>query len=142
LTILLKFLRSKKILREALFFGLIGFIGLLVDVAVLYLIKSLVGLLYGRLVSFMSAVVVTWLMNRRWTFKKRSSGLNNANEFFIYLAIMLIGGSVNFGLYAWLVTSFQLFQVNPIIGVAFGSLAGMIINFFSSRYILYRHRSL
>lgn len=139
---MLKFVRYNQLLREVLFFGLIGFIGFLVDVAVLYLIKSLVGLFYGRLISFMAAVVVTWLMNRRWTFKKRSPGLNNANEFFIYLAIMLIGGLVNFGVYVWLVSSFQLFSVNPVIGVAFGSLAGMLINFSSSRFILYGRRKL
>lgn len=125
-----------------LFFGLIGFVGFLVDVSVLYLIKSLVGLFYGRLISFMVAVAFTWLMNRRWTFKRLSSGLNNAKEFFIYLAIMLIGGFVNFGLYLWLVSSFQLFQANPVIGVAFGSLAGMLINFSSSRFILYGHPKL
>jgi putative flippase GtrA len=138
----LKFERSKKLLREALFFGLIGFAGFLIDVAVLYLIKSLVGLLYGRLTSFMAAVAFTWLMNRRWTFKKRSSGLNNAKEFLVYLAIMLIGGLINFGLYVWLVFSFQLFQANPVLGVAFGSLAGMLINFSLSRFILYGHQKL
>lgn len=128
----------KQFLSESFFFGLVGAVGFLVDVTVLYSFAGLIGLFYGRVVSFLAAVVATWLLNRRWTFKSRNSGLRNRHEFAVYLALMLVGGSVNYGVYVWFVVAYQLVQHHPVIGVAVGSLAGMLINFLSSRFVLFR----
>lgn len=126
-------------LRDSIFFGFVGAIGFLVDVAVLYSLAGLIGLFYGRAVSFLAAVLATWLLNRRWTFRHRSSGLASSREFAVYLALMLVGGAVNYSVYVWLVVFYQLALQHPVIGVAVGSLAGMLINFLASRFILFRH---
>ncbi len=128
----------KNFLNESFFFGLVGTIGFLVDVALLYFLTGFIGLFYGRVVSFLLAVVATWLLNRRWTFKRRKSGLRNHYEFAVYLALMLIGGSLNYGAYVWLIVANQVVQQHPVIGVAVGSLLGMLFNFWSSRLILFR----
>jgi putative flippase GtrA len=128
----------KKFLSESFIFGSVGAVGFLVDVTVLYSLAGLIGLFYGRVVSFLAAVVATWLLNRRWTFKGRNSGLRNRHEFVVYLALMLVGGSINYGVYVWLVVAYQLIQQHPVIGVAVGSLVGMLINYLSSRFVLFR----
>ena len=51
---------------------------------------------------------------------------------------MLIGGSVNYCHYTWLINNFKIIMQNPVIGVAIGSFAGMLINLISSRLIIYR----
>ena len=51
---------------------------------------------------------------------------------------MLAGGSVNYGIYAWLIVSYPLVLQYPIIGVAAGSIAGLAVNLLSSRFLLYR----
>ena len=131
-----------KFLRDSIFFCFVGTIGLLVDVAILYSLANLTGLFYGRAVSFLAAVLATWLLNRRWTFKHRSSGLSSNREFAIYLALMLVGGTVNYAVYVWLVISYPLALQHPVIGVAVGSMAGMLINFVTSRLFLFRHGEL
>ena len=125
-------------LRDSILFGFVGAIGFLVDVAVLYSVAGLIGLFYGRAVSFLAAVLVTWLLNRRWTFRHRSSGLARNHEFAVYMALMFVGGSVNYAVYVWLVVSCQLVLQHPIIGVAVGSLAGMLVNLVTARFILFR----
>ena len=130
-----------QILRDSILFGFVGTIGFLVDVAVLYSVAGLIGLFYGRVASFLAAVLATWLLNRRWTFRHRSSGLVRNREFTVYLALMFVGGAVNYAVYVWLVVSYQFVLQHPIIGVAFGSLAGMLVNFLTSRYVLFRHGS-
>jgi len=112
-------------LRDSIFFGFVGVIGFLIDVAVLYSVVGLIGLFYGRAASFLAAVFATWLLNRRWTFQYRNSGLANSHEFAAYLALMLVGGAFNYGVYVWMVVSYQLVHQNPVIGVAAGSLAGL-----------------
>ena len=127
-----------KFLREVFFFGLAGAFGFLVDTAVLYLLLGSLGLFYGRFFSFLVAVFSTWLVNRRWTFHERRSGLAAHREFAAYLILMLAGGVVNYGVYAWLIVSYKLALQHPVIGVAGGSLAGMAVNLASSRFLLYR----
>lgn len=127
------------VLREILLFGLVGAIGFLVDVLVLYFFSGFIGLFYGRVVSFLAAVFVTWLLNRRLTFSGRSSGLENNQEFFVYLFLMLAGGAVNYIVYVWLVFSYQEVFQYPVIGVAIGSLAGMLINLITSHFFLFKH---
>lgn len=131
-----------RFIRDSIFFGAVGTIGFLVDVAVLYSLAGLIGLFYGRAVSFLAAVLATWVLNRRWTFKHRRSGLASSREFAIYLVLMLVGGAVNYAVYVGLVVSYQLALQHPVIGVAAGSLAGLLINFLASRFILFRYMGL
>lgn len=128
----------KKFLREAVFFGLAGAFGFVVDTAVLYLLKDALGLFYARFFSFLAAVFSTWLVNRRLTFRDRKSGLSARREFSTYLLLMLAGGIVNYGVYAWLIVSYAVVVEHPVLGVAAGSLAGMAVNLASSRLLLYR----
>ena len=108
----------------------------------LYSLAGLIGLFYGRVVSFLAAVLATWLLNRRWTFRHCPSGLASSREFAVYLVLMLVGGAVNYAVYVGLVVSYQLVLQHPVIGVAAGSLAGMLINFLASRFILFRYMGL
>lgn len=127
-----------KFLREVFFFGLAGVFGFVVDTAVLYLLKDYFGLFYARFFSFFAAVFSTWLVNRSLTFRERKSGLSAQREFATYLILMLAGGAVNYGVYAWLIVSYQSVLQQPVIGVAAGSLSGMVVNLASSRFLLYR----
>jgi putative flippase GtrA len=124
--------------RDFFFFGLAGTFGFVVDTAVLYLLRGYLGPFYARIFSFLTAVFATWLMNRSITFRERRSGLSAQREFAIYLILMLAGGSINYGIYAWLIVSYQLVLQFPIIGVAVGSIAGLAVNLASSRFLLYR----
>ena len=123
---------------NSIIFSLVGATGFLVDVAVLYSIKDFTGLFYGRAVSFLTAVLATWLMNRIWTFKQRSSGLSIGREFAVYLALMLVGGTVNYAVYVWLVVSYELAHQYPVFGVACGSFAGLFVNFSTSFFVLFQ----
>lgn len=124
--------------KQLFWFSASGLAGFLVDTLVLYLLLNLHGPYVARLFSFLSAVVTTWLINKKFTFKNRTSGQSAGHEFFFYLCLMLLGGGVNYGLYALLISQYHFVNTYPIIGVAAGSLAGMLINFITSKTILYR----
>ena len=130
-----------KLARELVLFGVVGVIGFLVDSGVLYLFKSAMGLYYGRLLSFFCAVVTTWLLNRHLTFKQRASGLSVIHEFSRYFGLMLGGGVVNYSSYALLVYFLDFFASQPIWGVAAGSCAGMVVNYLSARFLVFRNKA-
>lgn len=124
--------------RQIFLFAIAGVIGLVVDIAVLYALSGLIGPFYGRAVSFFAGVVATWTVNRSLAFRGRSSGLSLKKEFAAYLVLMLGGGVVNYGAYSILVLWSDLVRQYLFLGVAAGSLAGMGVNFLSSRYLIFR----
>lgn len=129
------------VFRELVLFGLVGVIGFLVDTGVLYLLKSSLGLYYGRLFSFVSAVIATWIFNRHLTFSHRASGLSMLHEFSRYFKMMLGGGVVNYVTYSLLVYFLAVVASQPVWGVAAGGLAGMLVNYLLARYFVFRGKT-
>lgn len=127
-----------KALREIFFFGISGGLGFLVDTAVLYLLLESCGPYIARGFSFFAAVLVTWLFNRSITFKEKKSNMKPQHEFLSYFVLMLGGGAVNYGLYSWLISTYQVVLEHPVIGVAAGSIAGMFVNLATSKLFLFR----
>ncbi len=130
-----------KALRELVLFGFAGVMGFIADTGVLYLLKPALGLYYGRLISFICAVVVTWLINRHLTFVKRASGLSLWREFSRYFGLMLGGGLVNYATYALLVSFFEAIASQPVWGVAAGSCTGMLVNYLSAKFLVFRGKT-
>lgn len=128
---------KKADLASLFIFGIVGVIGFVVDAGVLYLLAPLLGPVVGRLFSFITAVFVTWLLNRNITFKagKRQ---NKLFEFLYYFWCMIFGGLTNLATYYILLHYSQTVFDYPIIGVAAGSIAGMLINFVSSKYLVFK----
>ncbi len=121
--------KNKRILKEFTLFAFVGGIAFVVDVSILYSVKTDIGLYWGRVVSFFCAVIVTWILNRELTFRRRISDLSMFSEFKKYLTIMIGGGALNYILYATLLNTMENFAFHPIWAVAIGSNAGMIFNF-------------
>jgi putative flippase GtrA len=127
------------LIRQFIVFGIVGGGAFLVDVAVLYLLKDLLGLYAARALSFLTATVFTWLINRSVTFARASSNLRTHAEFARYLLFVLGGGGINLLSYAWLVAAFAVVREHPILAVAAGSVAGMVVNFALLKWALFKH---
>lgn len=125
-------------LLQFFWFCVSGILALLVDITVLYLLKLPLGLYMARVFSFLCAVLTTWLFNRAVTFRKYKSGYSHKKEFGIYLGLMIIGGMFNYGVYVLLINQYTFIATYPALGVAAGSLAGMLVNLCTARLILFR----
>lgn len=117
-------------------FSLVGVVGFIVDAGLLHLLIDTLGPYIARLLSFAVAVITTWILNRTFTFAERQSGLSLPQELGRYFSAMIVGGSVNYALYAALVYFIEAVAQQPILGVIAGTLAGLTINFtLSKRWI-------
>ncbi|WP_206030122.1 GtrA family protein [Roseomonas sp. AR75] len=118
-------------------FGVVGTIGFVVDTAVLYAGLALgLGLYGGRAVSYLAAATTTWALNRAWTFRGQGSG-PALRQWAVFVAVNLVGFACNYGTYALLVAFVPFVANHPILGVAAGSLAGMVGNFVLSRRFVF-----
>ena len=126
-----------KLGRQFLSFAVVGAIGFVVDVAVLYLVAPLLGWYGARVLSFLAAATATWALNRRYTFRRSDASV--LREYLGYLVTMLGGAVVNYGAYV-LVLHWATGPWAPAAGVALGSCAGLVVNFLSARYLVFRAR--
>jgi len=127
----------KKVGREFLSFAVVGTVGFVVDLGVLYLLAPSLGWYGGRVLSFLAAATVTWALNRRFTFAERRSGGSMVPEYLRYLLTMLGGALVNYGAYV-LTLHWLGGPLAPALGVALGSCAGLVVNFLTARFLVFR----
>jgi putative flippase GtrA len=119
-------------LNNFLRFAFIGVVGFLVDAGCLQIFIDVFDFspYVGRVISFILAASATWILNRSFTFgvKVRPS----CREWLGYLALMLFGGVINYLTFIFAYEYIDLVRQYPVIGVAMGSLAGLVANFLSS----------
>jgi len=126
--------------RQFAAFAIAGATGFLVDSAVLYGAMALgAGQYLGRLLSFLCAVFVTWRINRRITFQP---GANESawHEWWRYLTAMSAGGVVNLISYTAAVSKLPSVAWAPLLAVALGTGAGLVFNFLSAKFWVFRRK--
>ena len=123
---------------EFLRFCAVGAIGFIVDAGVLQILTSLLGMdpYSSRVVSFLAAATVTWLLNRRYTFSADEDA-HLHREWARYISINAFGGGLNYLIYALCVAQFTLVHRYLFLGVAAGSAAGLLVNYTASKYLVF-----
>jgi len=119
-------------------FCVVGVLGLLVDLAVLYATAWALGWYTARVVSFIAAASSTWWLNRRFTFSAEARhGASPVRQYLGYMVSMLGGAVLNYATYAatlhWLDVPGK-----AALGVAFGSCAGLVSNYLSARHLVFK----
>lgn len=124
--------------QEFLRFTLVGAAGFVVDAGTLLLATGAFGLgpYLGRVFSYLCAATLTWTFNRRFTFAARKRA--PVPEWFRFLGANAIGGAVNYGVYAAIVAFSAVGAAWPVLGVAAGSVAGLVFNFGVSKFWVFR----
>jgi putative flippase GtrA len=131
--------RYAALIGQFLRFGVVGTVGFLVDAGVLIAAIGLgAGPYAGRVLSYLVAATATFALNRFWTFRGVPAGLRLSSQWGRFLALNLLGFALNYGTYAALVATVPLVAAYPVLGVAAGSLAGMVSNFVLSRRYVFR----
>ncbi|WP_295999825.1 GtrA family protein [Rugamonas sp.] len=129
-------MKARAMAGQLLRFGITGVVGLAADVAVLYAALALgAGPYAGRLLSFLAAVCVTWRINRRYTFTPSGS---QWTEWWRYLAAMTGGAVLNLGAYTLTLALLPPAPWLPALGVAVGSLSGMLLNFIGAKWFVFK----
>ena len=94
--------------------------------------------MYGAgLVAYVVAASGNWVLNRVWTFRGQGSGKAH-HQWGRFMAVNLIGFALNRGTYALLVTFLAAAAQQPVIATSAGAIAGMFVNFYLSRRVVFR----
>ena len=124
--------------RDVIFFAISGVIGYVVDTSFTLLFDIWIdNLLISRVPGFLVAATATWVFNRLVTFQDRKSNKPLIKEYVNYLSLMVGGGVVNYTIY---LIAMQLLSTVPygvFICIGLGALAGMAVNYTSSRKVIF-----
>jgi putative flippase GtrA len=120
-------------------FCAVGAIGFVVDAGALTLLVDVagMGLLLGRVVSYLLAATVTWYLHRHVTFP-HGMAARHGRQWFRFVAVNAAGAGINYGIYVLLVLNLATFARLPALAVAVGSIAALAFNFLASRRYVFR----
>jgi putative flippase GtrA len=123
---------------ELVRFGIVGSAGFATDATILSVLVYVFDWnpYYARLISFLTGTALTWVLNRVFTFFRRA-GPNRVREYLRYLAVQIVGGTVNLGAYTAMLSVSTLAQRYLLIALAAGSGTAMFVNFLGSRSIAF-----
>ena len=126
--------------KGSLLFGLIGGVGFLVDGGILTLLTSwfLMNVYTARAVSFPVATVVTWYLNRSFTFKSHAASNISKEEYVRYFVVQIGGSLLNLSVFIILIYFFSWMEGLPIVPLAVGAVFGMVFNYTFSRIWVFR----
>jgi putative flippase GtrA len=117
-------------------FCLVGTLGFFVDSGVLLVVTrtGALGSMAGRVVSFLAAASVTWVLNRRFTFRSRAT----VKSLLPYVTLTSLGALLNLGIYRIWIAALGEASVTLVTGVAAGSIAALAFNFLISKHVVFQ----
>lgn len=127
-------------MREVIRFCISGVAGFIVDYGVTSLLSLLMTPYLARVPAFICATLTTWQLNRRYTFKGQTRYKSAIREYVHYTILMLFGLVANYIVYAVTISRLGRSSGALLAGVAFGSIAGLVINYTTSKKIIFSSR--
>lgn len=117
----------------------VGVIAFLVDVEVFQAAMAPTGMspYAARPVSFVVATSAAWWLNRTFTFRD-AENVRSDLQWARFFAANLLGGAVNYGVFALMIATLAFAAAYPVLALAVGSLCGVSFNFTAYRRYVFR----
>jgi len=131
---------SKETLKHMIKFAIVGSIGAVINLSILYCLTELFNFYYifSEIVAFTVAVTNNYILNKLWTFKRKLEE-EFILKYFEYVFINLISLALNLCLLFTLVESFEVWYLYAEV-VATGG--GFLINFCGNKFWTFRNKKL
>ena len=137
------------VILQFLKFVMVGFANTAVDFGILNLLMAMTGIYSGKhifflnSISFMIAVIHSYLWNKFWTFKVKKT--DAAKEFLQFLIVSVVGLLINGGIVYMITTWLQpMFGVNEVFWANAAKIAATIIsliwNFVGYKFIVFKKK--
>ena len=129
---------SKAAVVQILRFGVVGSVGFIFDGGLLWLLLTIgINPYHARLISFPIAVIITWWLNRVWTFNSAAQAkpFSQLNR---YILTQMLGALTNYSVYTLYLLIFYASSGHVLAGFALGSAFGMVVNFLGMRRLVFK----
>lgn len=126
---------NRSLMKKCARFIAVGAIGFAIDAGLLWTIttKENVNPYSARLISFSSALIITWILNSSFTFKTRKA--NKKKQFNSYIAVQAISFGLNYSMYSGIV---WLNWSAPLVALVVAALVSMVFSFCAMNLWVFR----
>jgi putative flippase GtrA len=124
-------------LRHGLAFLVSGTVAFLVDAGVLKVLAAVFGFhpVLARVVSLLLALVTSWLLQRRFTFRLTTPP--TFAELLRYLGVQSTVAAINYGIFVLILVLWP--AIDPLLALAVSCIIGMFFSYFGIRFGAFRH---
>ena len=130
------------LITQAIRYGLVGVVGLFVNITVMDDTRSLVSLQVAGALAYVAAASVTWALHRTFTIRgqrpRRAGTVGLGRQCLVFVAVNIVGGAVYYGIFWSLTTHVAACRTDPVIAICAGGMVGLIVNFLMSRSFVFR----
>lgn len=128
----------RQLITQFLRFGVIGALGLVWDILIVYLLRPELGLTTATLLSYFLVASLNWLLNQAWTFHSVAHRDHPILQWLRFLAANSFGFLLNRGTVYTLCFTIPFCSQHVAVPLAAGSLMGLMANFNLSRKLVFR----
>lgn len=130
--------RARTLFFELFRFGIVGVIGLLINIFVVYAARPVLNLQLCGVLGFLVAATGTWVLHRNFTFKPISTKPAPIyRQWLAFLTVNAAGGGIYILVFYVLTKESPLCLKYPFIAVCAGGILGMGINFTLSKTMVF-----
>lgn len=128
----------KQTLKQFIKFGLVGFLSFLVDAGVYLVLTRYLAVFYliAKMISFVVAATNSYIFNRTWTFRSKSTQIGR--EFVKFFFISTIGLGINSLIMFLAVDKIKL---NDLLGLIIATAITMFWNFTANKLWVFREKT-
>jgi len=113
-------------------FLVVGGVGFVADLFFFISLSQFINIHISKILAFILAVQITYLLNKYWTFKECSA------LYYKYLVGQLGGFFINLSLFEWIIYLVPNTRINLILAAATSSVFVAIFNFLCSKFIAFK----
>ncbi len=128
---------NRLLLRQFAQFATIGVFGFVCDSSIVYATAPWIGPYAAGLLSYVIVISINWSLNRAWTYRGHAHDAPHRQWARFFLA-NIFGFVLNRGTYFLLVATVPACRAHLVLPVAAGAVAGMFVNFFLTRRVVFR----
>ena len=131
-------MKSQVLINQIFYFSLAGFFAVATDYTIYRVLSELLGLIFSKILGFYSGVVVSFLINGSYTFRRNGSRFITFKYFFKYFIALSVSMLIN--VYANYFLLYYLSSVPKInfIAFCFATFLSMMFNFVSQKLIVFK----
>lgn len=117
-------------------FGIIGALGFAADAIALYALRADLGLMTAKVVSYIIAVTVTWVLNRTFTFQSHDP--KRMQQWLKYAVVYCATGGLHLIVFAYLINRYTIMHDQPIYALFITAAINALINFFVVQRVAFK----
>ena len=131
-------IKSLRLIRQLFFFLIAGILAVYIDYTVYQITLNILGTFLSKIFGFYSGVILSFLINSSYTFRKKDKSLFSSNYFLRYIFFLTISMFLNAIVNYYLLNTFYGFPNITFLAFLIATFLSMTFNFIVVKLIVFK----